>query len=53
MKLKSKFYKSVVRPIMLYDSGCLMVDKKIKQKMSVTKMKMLQWISGVTKKNNG
>jgi hypothetical protein len=48
MKLKGKFYMSVVKPTMLYGSKCLVVDRKIEQSMSVTEMRMLRWMSGVT-----
>jgi len=41
MRLKSKYYKSVVRPTMLYGSESWVVDKKIEQRMSVSKIRML------------
>jgi len=49
MILEGKFYKSVVRQTMLYRSKCRVVDKKIEQRMSVAKMRMLSWMNGVTR----
>jgi len=47
MRLKGKLYKSVVRHNMLYCSVCWVVDKRIKQRMSVTVMRILRWMSGM------
>jgi hypothetical protein len=51
MRLKGKFYRSVVGPTMLYSSECWVVDRRIELSMNVTEMKMLRWMSGVTRKN--
>jgi len=36
---------------MLYGSECWTVDNKIEHRMSVTEMRMLRWINGVTRDN--
>jgi hypothetical protein len=41
MSLKGKFYRKVMRPTMLYGSGCWVVDRRIEQSMSVAKIRML------------
>jgi hypothetical protein len=55
MRLKGKFYRSVVRPTMVYGYSymvqCWTVDRRIKQCISVAEMKMLRWISGVTRED--
>jgi hypothetical protein len=51
MRLKSKFYRSVVRLTMLYGSECWVVDRRIEKSMSVTEMSMLRWMSGVTRED--
>jgi hypothetical protein len=49
MRLKGKFYKSIVRPTMLYGSECWAVDRTIEQTMSVAKMIILRWMNGATR----
>jgi hypothetical protein len=48
-KLKGMFYKTVVRPAMLYGAECWAVKKKYTHKMSVAEMRMLRWICGHTR----
>jgi len=50
MRVKDMFYKSVVKPTMLYGSECWVLDRKIKRTMSVAEMKMLRWMRVVTKR---
>jgi hypothetical protein len=40
---------SVMRPTILNGSRCWAVDRKIEQSMSVAKMRLLRWMSGVTR----
>ncbi|WP_227626107.1 hypothetical protein, partial [Klebsiella pneumoniae] len=51
IKLKGKFYKMVVRPIMLYGVECWPLKEKHRSKLSVTEMRMLRWMSGFTLKD--
>ena len=51
LKLKGKFYRTVVRPTLIYGSECWPVKKKDVQKISVAEMRMLRWMSGVTRKD--
>jgi hypothetical protein len=50
-KLKDKFYRTVIRPVMLYGAECWATKGQHIQKMSVTEMQMLRWICGHTKKD--
>jgi len=47
VKLKGKFYKSVVIPTILCGSECWVFDWRIEQS-SVAGMRMLRWVSRVT-----
>ncbi|KAL0906290.1 hypothetical protein M5K25_024773 [Dendrobium thyrsiflorum] len=48
LKLKGKFYKTVVRPAMLYGAECWPLKEKHNIKLSVAEMRMLRWMSGFT-----
>ena len=48
-KLKSKIYRTVVRPVALYGSQTWPVTKKVEQKMSTAEMRMARWSLGVTR----
>ena len=43
MRLKGKFYKTAIRPAMLYGTECWAVKKQYVRKMNVAKMRMLRW----------
>jgi Reverse transcriptase (RNA-dependent DNA polymerase) len=49
LKLKGKFYKTAVRPAMLYGSECWGVNYEHEQKMRVAEMRMLRWMCGHTR----
>ena len=49
IKLKSRIYRTVVRPVALYGAQTWPVTKKVEQKMSVAEMKMSRWSLGVTR----
>ena len=51
MKLKSKLYKTVVRPAMVYGSECWSLRKQEEQCLHTTEMKMLRWSQGKTRKD--
>ena len=50
MKLKSKLYKTVVHPAMVYGSECWALRKQEEQRLHTTEMKMLRWSQGKTRK---
>ena len=52
IKLKGKFYKTVIRPVLLYGIKCWAVKRKNIQKMSVVEMIMLRCISRNRRKAN-
>jgi len=51
MKLKGKFYRTAIRPAMLYGSECWATKKQNVQKMGVAEMRMLRWMCGKTQKD--
>ncbi|KAJ4774896.1 Craniofacial development protein 2 [Rhynchospora pubera] len=50
-KLKGKFYRTAIRPVMLYGAECWATKRRHVQKMSVAEMRMLRWICGHTRKD--
>ena len=49
IKLKSKMYKTVVRPAMLHGAETWGTRKAHDRKLDVNEMKMLRWMCGITK----
>ncbi|KAK9705104.1 hypothetical protein RND81_07G034100 [Saponaria officinalis] len=49
-RLKGKFYRTAIRPVLLYGSECWAVKHCHIQKMSVAGMRMLRWMCGHTRK---
>ena len=46
--LKSKIYRSVIRPVALYGSECWPATKAAERRLAVMETKMLRWTSGLT-----
>ncbi|CAN6541304.1 unnamed protein product [Malus baccata var. baccata] len=44
LKLKGKFYRTAIRPAMLYGTECWAVKHQHVHKMGVAEMRMLRWI---------
>lgn len=53
LKMKRKFYKTVVRPTMIYGFECGAINKKMKLKAKLAEMRMLRrtYRYGVTRMN--
>ena len=51
MRLKEKFYKTAIRPVMLYGTECWAVKKQYVSKMNVAEMRMLRWMCGKTRRD--
>ena len=51
VKRKNKLYKTVIRPTLIYGSGCWALHSAEQQRMHTTEMKMLRWIQGKTRKD--
>jgi hypothetical protein len=49
LKLKGKFYRTAIRPAMLYGTECWAVKSQQEHKLSVAEMRMLRWMSGHTR----
>ena len=50
-KLKGKVYKTVIRPAMLYGADTWATTKRQEKRIEVSEMRMLRWMSGVTRKD--
>src|SRR5699024_7560159 len=48
LRLKSKVYKTIVRPVILYGAECRPATKKSEQLLHCTEMRMLRWSLGIT-----
>ena len=51
IKLKGKFYRTAIRPAMLYGSECWAIKKQQIHKMNVAEMRMLRWMCSKTRKD--
>ena len=51
VKLKGKIHKAVVRPAMMYGLETAPIKKTEEKKLDVAEMKMLRWMSGVTRED--
>jgi hypothetical protein len=51
IKLKGKFYRTAIRPALLYGSECWTIKHDHMQKINVAEMRMLRWMSGNTIKD--
>ena len=49
LKLKGKFYRTTIRPAMLYGTECWAVKSQHENKLNVAEMRMLRWMSGHTR----
>ncbi|KAL6578085.1 hypothetical protein OROMI_010413 [Orobanche minor] len=50
-RLKGKFYRTAIRPALLYGTECWAVKQCHVQKMNVAEMRILRWMCGHTKKD--
>jgi len=48
-KLKGKFYRTAIRPAMLYGTECWPTKRRHVQQRSVSEKRMLRWICGHTR----
>ena len=51
MRLKGKFYKIAIRPVMLYGTKCWAVKKQYVSKMNIAEMRMLRWMCDKTRRD--
>lgn len=50
--INDTFYKAVMRLKIMYGSECQEANKEIKQRMNISKMRMLRWTSATAKNDN-
>ena len=50
-KLKGKFYRTAVRPAMLYGAECWPTKRRHVQQLGLAEMRMLRWMCGHTRKD--
>ena len=48
LRLKGKFYRTAIRPAMLYGSECCPTRVALVRKFEITEMRMLKWMCGGT-----
>jgi hypothetical protein len=51
LKLKGKFYRTAIRPAMLYGTECWPTKRRHVQQLSVAEMCMVRWICGYTRRD--
>ncbi|KAH1210957.1 Style cell-cycle inhibitor 1-A [Glycine max] len=51
IKLKGKFYRTAVRPAILYGTECWTVKSQHENKVGVAEMRMLRWVCGKTRQD--
>jgi hypothetical protein len=51
LKLNDKFYRTVIRPTMLYGAECWPTKKRHVQQLSIAEMRILWWIYGNTSRD--
>ncbi|KAH1193243.1 hypothetical protein GmHk_19G054335 [Glycine max] len=51
IKLKGKFYRTAVRPAILYGTECWAVKSQHENKVGVAEMRMLRWMCGKTRQD--
>ena len=49
--LKEKFYRTAIRPALLYSTECWAIKRHHAQKMSVAEMRMFRWMCGNTRRD--
>ena len=50
-KLKGRFYRTAIRPAMLYGAECWLTKRRHVQQLSVAEMRMLRWLCGHTRRD--
>jgi hypothetical protein len=50
-RLKGKFYRTAIRPAMLFGAECWLTKRRHIQQLSVVEMRMLRWFCGHTRRD--